>query len=681
MPVSYKGVLINYSPSSPAYRVWDYTRQKVYNVAAPAFDEEAAPGWWRTPLPAAAEGPALDEEPLLFPAAPPPPAGLADTESEVVDACPPADDACSQPPDASAAAAPVAATPSAPPAQLPPTAIPVPPPVQGLRRSQRENRGVPPSHMADMLMAATLATTDNDPTTYKQALKLPDAAQWVEACAAEVASLVENKVYELVDRPPSHPVITSKWVFKKKRGLSGIVEKYKARLVARGFMQEEGVDFTETYSPTVRFESIRLMIAAAASQNLHMEQMDVTTAFLYAALEEEVYLEIPEGMFAEAPPGKVLRLLKALYGLKQSPRMWNLHIDKALAEFGLHRLTADFCVYACYDGDSRVLLGLFVDDMFIVGKLLSCIDNVKQFLHSRFRMKDLGAATFLLGMEIRRLPGGDIHLVQEQYLKDVLLRFPVDNSRAASTPLPPASKLSQADSPADDASRALMASVPYRSAIGSLMYLAVCTRPDIAAAISSLSRFNANPRRAYWDGVQHVLRYLQGTVSEGLCFRKGVSTQLWGYCDASHLTCPDTGRSRAGYVFLSAGGAISWQSKLVGNASLSSCESEYMGLAMAGQEASFLRQLQLQMQGASGVPTPVRVFLDSQPALDLVNNPVYHARSKQILAKYHFVRDRVHNEKEMVLEKISACHMGADMLTKNASVGVVRHNKKLLGMK
>lgn len=534
--------------------------------------------------------------------------------------------------------------------------------------------------MADMLMAATLAVSDDDPKTYKQAMKLPDAAEWVEACAAEVASLVENGVYAVVDRPVGKPVITSKWVFKKKRGLTGKVEKYKARLVARGFMQEEGVDYTETYSPTVRYESIRMMVAAAASGELQMEQMDVTTAFLYAVLEEEVYLEIPEGMFDTEMPGKVLRLLKALYGLKQSPRMWNLHIDKALSEFGLHRITADFCVYAAFEGADRVLLGLFVDDMFMIGKLMERIGKVKAFLHSRFKMKDLGAATFLLGMEIRRLPGGDFLMLQEKYLGEVLAKFPVTNSRAASTPLPPACKLSQEDAPQDVQGRLEMAAIPYRSAIGSLMYLAVCTRPDIAAAISSLSRFNANPGMAHWEGVQHVLRYLQGTSGEGICYRKGVSTKLWGYCDSSHLTCPDTGRSRAGYVFLSAGGAISWQSKLVGNASLSSCESEYMGLAMAGQEASFLRQLQLQMEGTAGVPTPVRVYLDSQPALDLVNNPVYHARSKQILAKYHFVRDRVHNEQEMVLEKISASKMGADMLTKHASVGVVRHNKKLLGM-
>ena len=145
------------------------------------------------------------------------------------------------------------------------------------------------------------------------------------------------------------------------------------------------------------------MLVAAASEGMQMEQMDVTTAFLYATLEEEVYLEISEGMFAEDMAGKVLRLYKALYGLKQSPRMWNLHVDKALSEFGLQRLTADFCVYAIHQGRERILLGLFVDDMFIIGHVINLIGGVKDLLHSRFKMKDLGAATFLLDMEIRRL--------------------------------------------------------------------------------------------------------------------------------------------------------------------------------------------------------------------------------------------------------------------------------------
>ena len=163
-----------------------------------------------------------------------------------------------------------------------------------------------------------------------------------------------------------------------------------------------------------------------------MEQLDVTTAFLYANLEEEVYVEIPEGMFGVKMPGKVPRLFKALYGLKQSPRMWNLQVDKALTEFELVRLTSDFCVYAIHQGGRRILLGLFVDDMFVIGKVMELIEGVKGFLHSKFKMKDLGAATFLLGMEIRRLPGGDVQLLQEKYLGEVLLRYLVVSPRAAS---------------------------------------------------------------------------------------------------------------------------------------------------------------------------------------------------------------------------------------------------------
>lgn len=324
-------------------------------------------------------------------------------------------------------------------------------------------------------------------------------------------------------------------------------------------------------------------------------------------------------------------------------------------------------------------LGLFVDDMFIIGRSLYKIGDVKLFLHSKFKMKDLGAATFLLGMEIRRLPGGDIQLVQEKYLGEVLLRFPVDSSKSASTPLPPSSKLSGADSPLSQPEVDSMANIPYRSAIGSLMYLAVCTRPDIAAAVSSLSRFNSNPGKAHWEGVQHVLRYLQGTSGEGLVYKKGESTQLWGYCDASFLTCPDTSRCRGAYVFMSAAGAVNWQSNLLPNASLSSCESEYMQFASATTEASFLRQLQEQMEGTSAT-TPVRIYVDSKPALDILHNPVYHARTKQILAKYHFVRDRMAVEKEVAFEKITSGQMGADMLTKHAAVGVVRYNKKLIGL-
>ena len=271
--------------------------------------------------------------------------------------------------------------------------------------------------------------------------------------------------------------------------------------------------------------------------------------------------------------------------------MWNLHIDKVLGQCGFKRLMADLCVYIIGEGKERVLLGLYVDDMFMIAALLEKLAGIKQYLNKTFKMKDLGPVKFLLGMEIRLQPNGDIHLLQEKYLGEILTKFDMNDCRAVSTPLPPGSKLSMEDSPQTAADREAMAIIPYRQVLGSLMYLATCSRPDISAAISSLARFSADPGPAHWEGIQHVLKYLKGIKGGGICYKRGANTEIWGYRDASHLTCPDTGRSRAGSAFIEAGGAVSWASKLVGNASLSSCESEYMGLTLAAQEASYLRSL------------------------------------------------------------------------------------------
>ena len=196
------------------------------------------------------------------------------------------------------------------------------------------------------------------------------------------------------------------------------------------------------------------MLAEVAAEGLHRAQMDVTTAFLYADLEEEVYMEIPDRMFDQPMLGKVLRLLKALYGLKQSSRMWNLHIDKVLGQCGFKGLMADFCVYIIGEGKERVLLGLYVDDMFMIVALLEKLAGIKQYLNKTFKMKDLGPVKFLLGMEIRLgVPNGDIHLLHEKYLGEILTKFDMNDCRALSTPLPPSSKLSMEDSPQTDADR------------------------------------------------------------------------------------------------------------------------------------------------------------------------------------------------------------------------------------
>ena len=271
-------------------------------------------------------------------------------------------------------------------------------------------------------------------------------------------------------------------------------------------------------------------------------------------------------------------------------------------------------------------------------------------------------------------------MVQEMYVRDILKQFDMVGCKAASTPLEPGVKLSTVDSPADDLGKATMEAYPYRQVIGKLTYLAVCTRPDISQVVSELSRFNTNPGLKHWESAMRVLRFVSGTIGVGLLFKRGASKDLWGYADASHTSCPDTGKGRAAYVFMSAGGPVSWASKRVGSDSLSSCETEYMGLTLAAQEASYLGELKGEMYGAIGEARGrcIELLTDSQSAKCLAENPVYHGRSKHIRAKWHFIRKRV----ELGLVKlvdVRTEQMGADMLTKAVGPAVLVVNMGLIG--
>ena len=427
------------------------------------------------------------------------------------------------------------------------------------------------------------------------------------------------------------------------------------------------------------------MVAAAATDGLHTYQMDVTTAFLYASLDEEVYMELMEGMKGYGVPGKVAKLQLAIYGLKQASRMWNLHIDGILKSMGFVTLSADHGVYFKWDGVNRVWLALYVDDIFLTGHNLSNIEAVKKTLGTNMKVKDLGMAQYLLGIELRRrqlgMEEGDIFMVQEMYVMEILRQFDMVGCKAASTPLESGVKLSVVDSPEDDEGRAQMEAYPYRQVVGKLMYLAVCTRPDISQAVSELSRFNANPGVKHWESAVRVMRYLSGTAGMGLLYKRGASKDLWGYVDASHTSCPDTGKGRAAYVFMSAGAPVSWASKRVGSVSLSSCETEYMGLTLAAQEASYLGDLKGEMYATGGVAKAkcIDMKTDCQSAKSLAENPVYHGRSKHIRAKWHFIRRRVKMGMVRLID-VRTELMGADMMTKSVGPAVLGVNRKLIGM-
>jgi len=254
---------------------------------------------------------------------------------------------------------------------------------------------------------------DDTPTTIVEAYSSLDADLWKEAVQSEMDSIMSNGTWEVVDRPYGCKPVGCKWVFKKKLRPNGTIEKYKARLVAKGYTQKEGEDYFDTYSPVARLTTIRVLLSLAASHGLLIHQMDVKIAFLNGELEEEIYMDQPDGFVAKGQEGKVCKLLKSLYGLKQAPKQWHEKFDKTLTSAGFAVNEADKCVYYRYGGGNGVILCLYVDDILIFGNNIDVIKEVKDFLSNNFEMKDLGEADVILNIKLlREEENGEVTLVQ-----------------------------------------------------------------------------------------------------------------------------------------------------------------------------------------------------------------------------------------------------------------------------
>jgi len=228
---------------------------------------------------------------------------------------------------------------------------------------------------------------DDIPTTIKETFPSPHADLWKEAIRNEMDSIISNETWELVERPFGCKPIGCKWMFKKKLRPDGTIERYKARLVAKGYTQREGVDFFDTYSPVARLTTIRVLLSLAVSYGLLIHQMDVKTASLNGELEEEIYMDQPDGFVTSGQKGKVCKLLKSLCGLKQAPKQWHEKFDRTLtfADFAINE--ADKCVYYRFGGGESVILCIYVDDILIFGTSLDAIKEVKDFLSKNFEFK------------------------------------------------------------------------------------------------------------------------------------------------------------------------------------------------------------------------------------------------------------------------------------------------------
>ena len=350
-------------------------------------------------------------------------------------------------------------------------------------------------------------------------MQVESRKKWELAMEEEMDSLMHNQTWDLVRLPAGKTTLQNKWVYRLKEEDGG-KQRYKSRLVVKGFVQKKGIDFDEIFSPVVKMNSIRTILSLVAAEDLHLEQLDVKTTFLHGDLEEEIYMEQPEGYEVKGKEKLVCRLKKILYGLKQAPRQWYLKFDKFMSEQGYTRCHSDHCVYPKRKNDgSYIILLLYVDDMLVAGSNMQEINVLKRKLANSFAMKDLGAAKQILGMRIARdRKNHKITLSQNEYIEKVLKRFNMHNAKLVSTPFASHFKLSKEMSPKTHEEMEYMSKVPYASAVGSLMYAMVCTRPDISHAVGVVSRYMNNPGKEHWMAVKWILRYLRGTKNQALCF-------------------------------------------------------------------------------------------------------------------------------------------------------------------
>ncbi|KAL0313388.1 UNVERIFIED_CONTAM: Retrovirus-related Pol polyprotein from transposon RE1 [Sesamum radiatum] len=265
---------------------------------------------------------------------------------------------------------------------------------------------------------------DNDPKTYGEAMSDIVLEKWIEAMKSEMDSMSSNKVWTLVDPPKGLKPVGCKWVYKHKLGADGEVTTFKARLVAKGYTQRPEVDFEETYSPVAMAKSIRIMLAIAAWYDYEIWQMDVKTAFLNGFLEEEIYMDQPEGFTFVGEEQKVCHLQRSIYGLKQAFRSWNIHFDEVIRGYDFIKNDFDPCVYKKVSVSSVAFLVLYVDDILLIGNDVRMLGDTKAWLSTQFSMKDLGEASYILGIKIirdrfKRMLG----MTQTLYVEKVLKRF------------------------------------------------------------------------------------------------------------------------------------------------------------------------------------------------------------------------------------------------------------------
>jgi hypothetical protein len=572
-----------------------------------------------------------------------------------------------------------------------------------VRRSSRSTRGKPAERFDPSAAYATKVKQGiRPPRNFREAMECPG---WVESMEGEIKQFVDNKTFELVRRPKDRKPIKGRWVYNIKD--SG---KLRARWVARGDQQEYKLDYDQTFSPVVAYEFLRVMLSIAALLDLQVDAMDATCAFLHARLNSEtvLYMEQPPGFEVEGKEDWVWRVTGAIYGLKQSPREWNKDVSDFLASLGFKKLTTEPCIFKEEERKTNqkkipeillerspngkwTLVALYVDDFLVFSNDPRRRAFLKRELSKKYNMKDLGIASSFVGLDIvHDREAKTIKVSQSRYIAEVLDRFNMADCNSEKTPYIDSEKLSYDMSPKTDKEKLDMKKVPYREAVGSLLHIARCTRPDISERVRAVGRYSHNPGRGHWRAIKRILSYLQGTKHLGITYGAQRLELLTGgdeppphpleirvYCDADHAGCVDTRRSVSGYVLFLNGAAVSWKSVTQRRSYLSTTESEYVALGAAMRGAQTVRNLMLELGFEQRSPTVI--FEDNRGAIANANGDSRNL--KHIDLHHHTIVDAIEH-KEIRLAKIPSKENIADVLTKPVRPikDFIRFRNRLLGI-
>ncbi|GKC84779.1 retrovirus-related pol polyprotein from transposon TNT 1-94 [Tanacetum coccineum] len=487
----------------------------------------------------------------------------------------------------------------------------------------------------------------------KEIMKVEESlnVKFDESPPPKSSPLLDDDILEK-DIIENQAIIGTKWVFKNKLDKNGIVSRNKARLVAQGYNQQEGIDFDETYAPVARLESIRILLAYACAHDFKLFQMDVKSAFLNGFINEEVYVAQPPGFVDFEKPNHVFKLKKALYGLKQAPKAWYDRLKAFLLDHLYTMGLVDNTLFTKKRNSHIIIVQIYVDDIIFGSTCQELCDDFSKIMHDEFEMSMMGELNFFLGLQIKQLEDG-IFFNQSKYVKEMLKKFGLEDSKPIKTPMSSETKLTRDEDgePIDD--------TKYRGMIGSLLYL-TASRPDIMFSVCLCARFQEAPKTSHLEAVKRIFRYIKGTSHLGLWYPKGTGLETIVYADSDHAGDYVDRKSTSGVCTFVGCCLTSWFSKKQTALAISTTEAEYVSAGKACQQALWMKQALVDYDiKLDDIP----VLCDNKGAIDLSKNPVLHSRTKHIEIRHHFLRDNV-QKGNITIEKVNSEDNIADILTK-----------------